>query len=109
MGLASEVISVWRIRGGPRLLAGICTITAGRFEGWTVPVDELVGGDVVVHGFGAGFEGGDERFGHCKPAVVGHVVDPFRIAVIRVRGAKGADVVGFTIVIPGDDFDELGA
>jgi hypothetical protein len=48
---------------GVGIHAGICSVAVDVLWGRSVPVDELVAGDVAIDCCGAGFEGCNERFG----------------------------------------------
>ena len=65
-------------------------------------------GDVGV----TGFEGFDEDGGHFEESAmveVAVVVGSVRLHELRLgRRVGGADVVGFAIVVPGDDFNVVG-
>ena len=54
-----------------RRLGGVVRrVAAGGFQGWTVPVDDLVVGDIVVYGGGTGLVCSDEWLGHFEPTIV---------------------------------------
>lgn len=68
----------------------------------TIPEDELFLVDGVGGGVGA-LVGVDVVGEEVAPAVVRHVVDVGLGAFGDAGGADGADVVGFAVVVPGDD------
>lgn len=60
---------------------------------------------LVDSGVGASLEGGSVVAGHVEPRGVAHVVDP--CLRIGLGAVDRADVVRFTIIVPGDDLDEV--
>lgn len=105
IGWASEVIRIWR-RGRPWFLAVVGTIAFSCLGRWAIPVDELIF-TWSRDRFRAGLEGGDVGYGHGEPAIMGHVICPFGVAVIAMGRAEGPNVMRLAVVVPGEDFDVL--
>lgn len=107
VGLSDEVVAA-AIVGATPPLGVVGGITLGRAQVRSVPVDDLVLGDEVVGRRRARLVRRNVRLGDVPESVVGHVVDPLGCAVVVVLGGQRADVVRLAIVVPSDDFDELG-
>lgn len=90
-------------------------------EGTSIPVDNLVLGDILVDGCILVLVGSNVGLGEIEPAVVGpievssflnswghlyaHVVSPLGVTIVIVKRAQGTDVVGLTIVVPCDNLN----
>ena len=66
------------------------------------PQVELVLGDI---GISTSLEGGGVVSGHIQPRGVVEAVHP--VLAIGLVTLNGTDVVGFAVVVPGDDFDNI--
>ena len=99
VGRAGEVVRIGG-RRRPGFPAGVCAIAGCCLSCWAIPVDKLIFRR-GRNGLLASFESGDVRGCHGEPAVVGHIVSPFGVAVVAVGGAEGANVVRFAVVVPG--------
>jgi hypothetical protein len=51
-------------------LTGVCSITVDTFQGWTVPVDDLVTLDETIRGGRSGLERSNEWLSHVKPGIL---------------------------------------
>jgi hypothetical protein len=48
----------------------------------------------------------DERFSHVEPAVVWHIVGPFRVPIVVMLRRERPNVMKFAVVVPCDDLRE---
>lgn len=88
-----------------RAAQGIGRIAVKAVQVSTVPVNNLILGDVVGNIGVTILIGGNKRLGKIQEAVMRHIVGPLRRAIIAMLRAKRSDVVRLAIIIPSDNLD----
>ena len=88
---------------------GISSIAVEILQRRAVPVNDTVLSDVRSDIGITSLVSSNVRDGHIQPSTVGKTVGPLGVTIVEVRGVETTDVVRLSVIVPGDDFEELGS